>query len=131
MATSNVLIVGMKGLGVEIGKLYLLHYASAHHSAKNVALAGVKSVTVYDPAPVEVADLGTQVSFEGVKPPFQRPQPLRETASDASSSCARRMSASRVRESPPPDSPSSTPMFPSACSRERVRSPLRWWPRTR
>jgi len=46
MAASNVLVVGMKGLGVEI--------------AKNVALAGVKSVTVYDPFPVEVADLGTQ-----------------------------------------------------------------------
>ncbi|RSH82231.1 hypothetical protein EHS25_005941 [Saitozyma podzolica] len=46
MATSNVLVVGMKGLGVEI--------------AKNVALAGVKSVTIYDPKPVEVADLSTQ-----------------------------------------------------------------------
>lgn len=46
MATSNVLVVGLKGLGVEI--------------AKNVALAGVKSVTVYDPNPVEIADLGTQ-----------------------------------------------------------------------
>lgn len=46
MATSNVLVVGMKGLGVEI--------------AKNIALAGVKSVTIYDPAPVEIADLGTQ-----------------------------------------------------------------------
>ncbi|KAG7562758.1 hypothetical protein FFLO_01819 [Filobasidium floriforme] len=46
MATSNVLVVGMKGLGVEI--------------AKNIVLAGVKSVTVYDPFPVEVADLGSQ-----------------------------------------------------------------------
>ncbi|WVO16344.1 hypothetical protein L204_104019 [Cryptococcus depauperatus] len=46
MASSNVLIVGMKGLGVEI--------------AKNVALAGVKTVTIYDPSPVEMADLGTQ-----------------------------------------------------------------------
>ncbi|WVR07187.1 hypothetical protein IAU60_004228 [Kwoniella sp. DSM 27419] len=46
MASSNVLIVGMKGLGVEI--------------AKNVALAGVKTVTIYDPAPTEIADLGTQ-----------------------------------------------------------------------
>ncbi|TCD70849.1 hypothetical protein EIP91_001540 [Steccherinum ochraceum] len=46
MAASNVLIVGLKGLGVEI--------------AKNVILAGVKSVTVYDPEPVEIADLSTQ-----------------------------------------------------------------------
>jgi hypothetical protein len=29
--------------------------------AKNVALAGVKTVTIYDPSPVEIADLGTQV----------------------------------------------------------------------
>ncbi|KAI0347162.1 ubiquitin activating enzyme [Trametopsis cervina] len=46
MAVSNVLIVGLKGLGVEI--------------AKNIILAGVKSVTVYDPEPVEVQDLGSQ-----------------------------------------------------------------------
>ncbi|KAF8640005.1 hypothetical protein AX17_001250 [Amanita inopinata Kibby_2008] len=46
MAASNVLIVGMQGLGVEI--------------AKNVVLAGVKSVTIYDPDPVTVQDLGTQ-----------------------------------------------------------------------
>ncbi|CDO71302.1 hypothetical protein BN946_scf184908.g59 [Trametes cinnabarina] len=46
MAASNILIVGMKGLGVEI--------------AKNVVLAGVKSVTIYDPEPVQVADLSSQ-----------------------------------------------------------------------
>eukprot|EP00842_Homolaphlyctis_polyrhiza_P004144 jgi/Hompol1/4730/HPOL_003853-RA len=46
MSVSNVLIVGLKGLGVEI--------------AKNVILAGVKSVTLYDPEPVEIADLSSQ-----------------------------------------------------------------------
>lgn len=46
MGASNVLIVGLKGLGVEI--------------AKNVALAGVKSLTLYDPAPVAIADLSSQ-----------------------------------------------------------------------
>ncbi|OCH92904.1 ubiquitin activating enzyme [Obba rivulosa] len=46
MAASNVLIVGVKGLGVEI--------------AKNVVLAGVKSVTIYDPEPVQIQDLSTQ-----------------------------------------------------------------------
>ncbi|KAF8974646.1 ubiquitin activating enzyme [Flammula alnicola] len=46
MAASNVLIVGMKGLGIEI--------------AKNIALAGVKSVTIYDPEPVTVQDLSSQ-----------------------------------------------------------------------
>ncbi|OLL23008.1 Ubiquitin-activating enzyme E1 1 isoform A [Neolecta irregularis DAH-3] len=46
MGTSNVLIVGMRGLGVEI--------------AKNLCLAGVKSVTLYDPTPVAIADLSSQ-----------------------------------------------------------------------
>ncbi|KAK4217768.1 hypothetical protein QBC37DRAFT_32189 [Rhypophila decipiens] len=46
MGASNVLIVGLKGLGVEI--------------AKNIALAGVKSLTLYDPEPVAIADLSSQ-----------------------------------------------------------------------
>lgn len=46
MSASNVLIVGLKGLGVEI--------------AKNVALAGVKSLTLYDPAPAQLSDLSSQ-----------------------------------------------------------------------
>ncbi|RYP58249.1 hypothetical protein DL769_009042 [Monosporascus sp. CRB-8-3] len=46
MGASNVLIVGLKGLGVEI--------------AKNIALAGVKSLTLYDPTPVAIADLSAQ-----------------------------------------------------------------------
>ncbi|GME93820.1 unnamed protein product [Ambrosiozyma monospora] len=46
MANSNVLIVGLKGLGIEI--------------AKNVALAGVKSLSIYDPTPVTLQDLSSQ-----------------------------------------------------------------------
>jgi len=46
MSASNVLIVGLKGLGVEI--------------AKNIALAGVKSLTLYDPAPAHISDLSSQ-----------------------------------------------------------------------
>ncbi|EEH42011.1 hypothetical protein PAAG_03932 [Paracoccidioides lutzii Pb01] len=46
MVTSNVLIVGLKGLGAEI--------------AKNVALAGVKSLTLYDPTPIAISDLSSQ-----------------------------------------------------------------------
>ena len=46
MGASNVLIVGLKGLGVEI--------------AKNIALAGVKSLTLYDPTPVAITDLSSQ-----------------------------------------------------------------------
>lgn len=50
MANSNILVVGAKGLGTEI--------------AKNVALAGVKSLTLYDPNPVKIEDLSTQVSVQ-------------------------------------------------------------------
>ncbi|CCD23913.1 E1 ubiquitin-activating protein UBA1 NDAI_0C02530 [Naumovozyma dairenensis CBS 421] len=46
MQLSNVLIIGLKGLGIEI--------------AKNVTLAGVKSLTIYDPALVAIEDLSSQ-----------------------------------------------------------------------
>lgn len=46
MQNSNVLIMGMKGLGLEI--------------AKNVILAGVKSVTIWDCGAVEMSDLSAQ-----------------------------------------------------------------------
>lgn len=46
MAASNVLIVGLSGLGVEI--------------AKNVILAGLKSVTLHDLTHVEMRHLGSQ-----------------------------------------------------------------------
>ena len=47
MGASNVLISGLRGLGVEI--------------AKNVVLGGVKSVTLHDDGNVEWADLSSQV----------------------------------------------------------------------
>ncbi|KAH7476625.1 Ubiquitin-like modifier-activating enzyme 1 [Phytophthora ramorum] len=46
MGASNVLIVGLNGLGVEI--------------AKNVILAGVKSVTLHDDTPASTLDLASQ-----------------------------------------------------------------------
>lgn len=46
MGSSHILVVGMKGLGVEI--------------AKNIALAGVKSLTLFDPKPATLADLSSQ-----------------------------------------------------------------------
>lgn len=46
MQHANVLVIGLKGLGVEI--------------AKNIALAGVKSLTLFDPLPVELKDLSSQ-----------------------------------------------------------------------
>ncbi|KAF2829123.1 ubiquitin-activating enzyme E1 [Ophiobolus disseminans] len=46
MGSSNVLIAGLRGLGVEI--------------AKNIALAGVKSLTLFDPKPAALADLSSQ-----------------------------------------------------------------------
>ncbi|CUM64267.1 uncharacterized protein PRCAT00001864001 [Priceomyces carsonii] len=50
MLNANVLIIGLKGLGIEI--------------AKNVALAGVRSLSLYDPNPVEISDLSTQFFLE-------------------------------------------------------------------
>lgn len=47
MGTANVLIAGMRGLGVEI--------------AKNVILSGVKSVTVQDEGKAVWTDLSSQV----------------------------------------------------------------------
>ncbi|EMC91794.1 hypothetical protein BAUCODRAFT_79521 [Baudoinia panamericana UAMH 10762] len=46
MGSSHVLVCGMRGLGVEI--------------AKNIALAGVKSLTLYDPKPARIEDLSSQ-----------------------------------------------------------------------
>lgn len=46
MQNANVLIIGLKGVGIEI--------------AKNIALAGVKSLTLYDPTSVEVEHLSSQ-----------------------------------------------------------------------
>ena len=46
MSNSHILIVGLRGLGVEI--------------AKNIALAGVKSLTLFDPQPAQLQDLSSQ-----------------------------------------------------------------------
>lgn len=46
MGSSNILVAGLRGLGVEI--------------AKNIALAGVKSLTLFDPKPAVIADLSSQ-----------------------------------------------------------------------
>lgn len=49
LAQSNILIIGLNGLGIEV--------------AKNVALAGVKSITLWDPSPITIADLSSQFFF--------------------------------------------------------------------
>ena len=67
MSTSNVLIVGLDGLGIEIGEWSLLPSllrTLIRFTAKNIALAGVKSLTIFDPEPVTIKDLGTQVRFQ-------------------------------------------------------------------
>ncbi|KAF1965337.1 ubiquitin-activating enzyme E1 [Bimuria novae-zelandiae CBS 107.79] len=46
MGQSHILVTGLRGLGVEI--------------AKNIALAGVKSLTLYDPNPAALQDLSSQ-----------------------------------------------------------------------
>lgn len=65
MAASNALIVGMNGLGVEIGTPYIYNisrFSFIFGSAKNIVLAGVKSVSIFDPETVKIQDLSTQVS---------------------------------------------------------------------
>lgn len=67
MASSNVLVVGVQGLGAEVGEYMRITFATRHSdvhfslSAKDVVLAGVKSVTIYDPEPVTIQDLSSQV----------------------------------------------------------------------
>ena len=65
MAASNVLIVGLQGLGVEIGTLLTtsvtVNPCLSSSIAKNICLAGVKSVTIFDPEPVTIQDLSSQV----------------------------------------------------------------------
>ena len=56
MKESNVLVSGMRGLGVEI--------------AKNVVLAGVKSVTIHDQGAATLADLSSQVSPSIASEPY-------------------------------------------------------------
>lgn len=49
MASSDVLISGLNGLGIEV--------------AKNVVLSGVKSVTIHDEKICQITDLSSQVSI--------------------------------------------------------------------
>ncbi len=64
MSSSHVLIAGLRGLGVEIGEwLQDIRHALELISlfkAKNIALAGVKSLTLFDPAPTAISDLSSQ-----------------------------------------------------------------------
>ena len=104
MSQSNVLIIGCEGLGLEIGKHALcrndalvplsppcprtcslparsLLAPCSLRAAKNVALAGVKSLTIHDDQPTVLADLTTQVSHPGAALPCRRltkptPSPL-------------------------------------------------------
>lgn len=110
MAASNVLIVGLQGLGVEIGKPAkqrgLRNYLIRHtHTAKNIVLAGVKSVTIYDPEPVTLQDLSSQASRI-----FTSSQ-LYLNLGHCSSSSVKRTSASHEPRPLSPASLSSTPMF--------------------
>jgi ubiquitin-activating enzyme E1 len=73
MAASNVLIVGLQGLGAEIGNLsscMSMTINSPFDQAKNVALAGVKSVTIFDPEPVTIQDLSSQACNLVLTPDF-------------------------------------------------------------
>ena len=67
MAVSNVLLIGCNGNGVETGPSPFLfrfyHNSDFISSAKNLALAGVKSVTIQDTAVVQHSDLASQVNL--------------------------------------------------------------------
>ena len=59
MAQANVLISGLRGLGVEV--------------AKNVILGGVKSVTLHDAEDCQIADLSSQFFLrDEIQPTFLR-----------------------------------------------------------
>ncbi len=60
MTTSDVLILGLNGLGVEIGTNINLIKVIVYILAKNVILAGVRSVTLWDDRLTTVSDLSTQ-----------------------------------------------------------------------
>ena len=60
MSHSNILIIGCQGLGIEIG-IYPSLFIPSFFLAKNIVLAGVKSVTIHDPSPVQLSDLSSQV----------------------------------------------------------------------
>ncbi len=83
MGASNILLIGLKGLGVELGTVsnrldemninvfsifYLpllvlsIYLFFSFIAAKNLILTGVKSVTLHDDAPTTLSDLSAQVS---------------------------------------------------------------------
>lgn len=64
MAVSDVLIVGLNGLGVE--------------TAKNIILAGVRSVTLYDETPASVQDMASHFYINETH--FQQPRAVASVA---------------------------------------------------
>jgi len=66
---SSVLVIGMKGLGIEIGwySFNILQYctysnrATPKYEAKNLILMGIQGLSIFDDEPVEIADLSANV----------------------------------------------------------------------
>lgn len=79
LGTSHVLIVGLQGLGVEIGKARrCAHQHPRHHAhlapftvvlcaAKNIILMGVHAVTLCDPEPLQIGELSSQVQSNNTR----------------------------------------------------------------
>lgn len=61
MSKADVLISGLSGLGVEIGWLKITKVLYSFLKAKNVVLAGVKSITLHDSVVATHKDQSTQV----------------------------------------------------------------------
>lgn len=62
LQTSSVLVVGLKGLGIEIGtKCLTLQPIVTLFSAKNLVLMGIQGLSLFDDEPVAIADLSANV----------------------------------------------------------------------
>eukprot|EP00088_Acartia_fossae_P034488 TRINITY_DN353_c0_g1_i1.p1 TRINITY_DN353_c0_g1~~TRINITY_DN353_c0_g1_i1.p1 ORF type:complete len:1113 (+),score=407.62 TRINITY_DN353_c0_g1_i1:244-3582(+) len=85
MQKSNILISGMKGLGIEI--------------AKNVILGGVKSVTIHDQGKVEISDLSSQFYLTEADIGKNRAEACFQKASELNTYVNMRMETGELSES--------------------------------
>jgi ubiquitin-activating enzyme E1 len=84
MATANVLVIGMGGLGVEI--------------AKNVILAGLKSITLHDKSQVSVRNLGAQFYLSEADVGRNRAEACRDALQELNTAVPVSSSASELSE---------------------------------
>ena len=112
LITLDVLVIGLRGVGVEV--------------AKNLILAGPRSVTLFDPEPATIADCGSNVRAmvaAAAAAASARARVRRLTAFLSNERAAAAATSPRIRSSPPPPSlcpPSAPPtLLRSTTSRPR------------